>query len=127
MRTNTYIHNRLLYNKGGGWWSGWAAGSGLYLSIGLFEVAMSPRNSYYHSSTFFVFMFIIIHVYLFRGILFSVFITSMKIFEQELLNQVCAWFLRIASVHERLYALCVCVCVCVCVFACVSAPEAINN
>ena len=36
-----------------------------------------------------------------------------------LLNQpVCAWFLRIASVHE---------CVCVCVFACVSALEAMNN
>ena len=33
-----------------------------------------------------------------------------------------AWFLRIASVHECLYA-CVLACVCVCV----SAPEAINN
>ena len=48
-----------------------------------------------------------------------------------LLNQVCAsrrsadaWFLRIASVRECLYA-CVCVFACVCV--CVSAPEAINN
>ena len=34
----------------------------------------------------------------------------------------CAWFLRIASVRECLYA-CVFACVCVCV----SAPEAMNN
>ena len=45
----------------------------------------------------------------------------------ELLNQVHAshrpahaWFLRIASIRECLYA-------CVCVFACVSTPEAINS
>ena len=38
---------------------------------------------------------------------------------RELLNQARAWFLRIASVHECLYA---------CVFACVCVrPEAINN
>ena len=39
-----------------------------------------------------------------------------------LLNQVCAWFLRIASVRKCLY-------VCVCVYVClrVSAPKAINN
>ena len=35
-----------------------------------------------------------------------------------------AWFLRIASVRKWLY---VCICVCVCVFACVPAPEAMND
>ena len=35
---------------------------------------------------------------------------------QIFLNQACAWFLRIASVCECLYA-------CVCVFACVSVPR----
>ena len=39
-----------------------------------------------------------------------------------LLNQARAWFLRIGSVRDCLYA-CVCVFVCVCM----SAPEAINN
>ena len=38
-----------------------------------------------------------------------------------------AWFLK--SDPVRIISMCVCVClrVCVCVFACVSAPEAINN
>ena len=43
----------------------------------------------------------------------------------KFLNQVRAWFLRIAFVREvSSYA---CVCVCVCVDMCVSAPEAMNN
>ena len=29
----------------GGWWGGMAAGGGLYLLLGLFSVAMSPRSA----------------------------------------------------------------------------------
>ena len=54
------------------------------------------------------------------------FITCICVLYSRLLNQACAWFLRIASVCECLYTgvcvcvfVCVCVCVCVCVFVCV--------
>ena len=40
----------------------------------------------------------------------------------KFLNQASAWFLRIASVREYLYA-----CVFVGVYVCASAPKAINN
>ena len=50
--------------------------------------------------------------------------------EFEFLNQVHAWFLKIAFVHKVGVCVCVCVCACVCArthaCACVSAPEAIN-